>query len=242
MKFRTAYISNAGGREKNDDTVLIRHESSKACVFVGDGLGGYDGGRQASMSAAKAVMEYSRKQSLLSEDAMKEAVKLAEQAVRKMQALHRGQMKTTLVLLSAEGENARWAHVGDSRLYCFQKGKLLVQTMDHSVSQVAVLMGEISQNQIRFHEDRNRVLRALGSDNARPDVSPIQDISNGTYAFLLCTDGFWEYVYEKEMEDTLKAVDNPEAWLTAMEHLLLQRVPKEHDNYSAAAVFCEADV
>ena len=150
-------------------------------------------------------------------------------------------MKTTLVVLSVEDDLAKWMHVGDSRLYHFTDGKLRRQTMDHSVSQVAVLMGEITQNEIRFHEDRNRVLRALGSENAKPDISSTIKLSGQRDAFLLCTDGFWEYVYENEMEQSLEKAENPGQWLDEMLKTLRTRVPEDNDNFSAAIVFAEQE-
>ena len=131
-------------------------------------------------------------------------------------------------------------HVGDSRLYYFRNGRLEKQTLDHSVSQIAVLMGEIPQEGIRFHADRNRVLRALGSGNAKPDISPLMELKEDT-AFLLCTDGFWEYVYEREMEETLKEAREPAVWLEKMRGILEKRIPEGNDNFSAAAVFCKAE-
>ena len=147
-------------------------------------------------------------------------------------------MKTTLVFLYIEDGCARWMHIGDSRLYHFSGGHLQSQTMDHSVSQMAVLMGEITPQEIRFHEDRNRVLRALGGDNAKPDVSAPVILTGGNDAFLLCTDGFWEYVYEEEMEKTLQNAKTPQEWLKSMETILRTRTPADSDNFTAAAVFC----
>lgn len=239
MRIDTAYLSDAGGREKNDDTVCIVREENRICVFVGDGLGGYDGGRVASETAAETVMAYQKENSLLEESHMRNAAMLADEAVKTEQVSRRGNMKTTMVVLEIEEEQARWMHVGDTRLYHFRNGSLQQQTMDHSVSQVSVLMGEITQDEIRFHEDRNRVLRALGSENAKPDVSAKLQLQEGD-AFLLCTDGFWEYVYEKEMEETLKEAETPAQWLEKMRKFLAERVPEDHDNFSAAAVFCEA--
>ena len=57
MQIETAYLSACGGREYNDDTVQIMEKEGGLCAFVGDGLGGYSGGRLASEAAAKAVME-----------------------------------------------------------------------------------------------------------------------------------------------------------------------------------------
>ena len=238
MMIKTASISDCGGRAINDDTVRIRQEHDRAWVFVGDGLGGYAGGQQASQAAAEALMAASRKGSLLTDAQMIGAANQADQAVRKVQKERSGKMKTTLVFLAIEDGQARWMHVGDSRLYRFQGGSLKFQTMDHSVSQMAVLMGEITTREIRFHEDRNRVLRALGGENAKPDLAQTFDLSDGQNAFLLCTDGFWEYVYEEEMEQTLRQSRDPQQWLDKMLAILRSRVPADNDNFTAAVVFC----
>ena len=241
MQIETAYLSACGGREYNDDTVQIMEKEGGLCAFVGDGLGGYSGGRLASEAAAKAVMEAWKtgKLSGLKEDSFLEVGRQADEAVKQVQKEKNGRMKTTMTVLCIEKEEARWMHVGDTRVYCFESGKLNLQTMDHSVSQVAVLMGEIKQEEIRFHEDRNRVLRALGSENAKPEVSQKVRVGAEKMAFLLCTDGFWEYVYEAEMEQTLQKAKNPKAWLSNMEEILKKRVTSDNDNYSAAVIFVE---
>ena len=96
---------------------------------------------------------------------------------------------------------------------------------------------EITQEQIRFHEDRNRVLRALGGDEeAREETNNVR-LTPGFHAFLLCSDGSWEYVLETEMEQTLSASSTPEEWLVKMCNVLQQKESTEHDNFTAAAVF-----
>lgn len=149
------------------------------------------------------------------------------------------QMKSTVVMLTIANGQAAWAHVGDSRLYRFHEGTLEFQTRDHSASQVAVLLGDITQDQIRFHEDRSRILRALGQEGeVKAEVGGMA-LQPGKYAFLLCTDGFWEYVLEPEMEEDLRAAANPEDWLARMRQRLAQRVPPDNDNNTAAAVWLE---
>lgn len=238
MIIKTAWITDKGGRSINDDTVRVLQEHDSAWVFVGDGLGGYAGGKQASQAAGEALLKASRRGSLLTDTQLLGAAGQAEQAVRKVQKDRSGNMKTTLVFLVIEDGRARWMHVGDSRLYHFHDGALRCQTMDHSVSQMAVLMGEITPQEIRFHEDRNRVLRALGGENAKPDLSPTTMLTGGQEAFLLCTDGFWEYVYESEMEQTLSQAKDPQQWLDSMVTILRSRVPGDNDNFTAAVVFC----
>ena len=233
-----AKITNCGGRAQNEDTVRIEQSNQGICVVVADGLGGHGGGQIASQTAAEALIARYNKGELETPEQIKEGFRDADRKVKEKQDKTCA-MKTTAVLLLADKSSARWAHVGDSRLYHFQQKKLVKQTMDHSVSQVAVLMGEITQDQIRFHEDRNRVLRALGSDSMEPEVAKEISLAGTFNAFLLCTDGFWEYVYEKEMEQCLESARSPEEWLKSMEKLLSERVADDNDNYTAAAIFCQ---
>lgn len=237
MKITASIRSQTGGRDYNDDTALVRQEDECAWVYVGDGLGAYAGGRQASQRAGETLMALTGQGSQLGREALEKAVAAADEAVKQLQQQTGGNMKTTLVFLAVEKGRAQWVHVGDSRLYHFRKGRILSQTTDHSVSQMAVFMGEITPREIRFHEDRNRVLRALGGGNTKPDIASVTEVEEGD-AFLLCTDGFWEYVYEEEMEQTLRNARDPEAWLEEMEQLLSSRTPSDNDNYTAAAVFC----
>ena len=235
LQIQTASLSDCGGRSVNDDTVKILQDRG-VYVFVGDGLGGYEGGQMASAIAAETMMDAARQENLTSEENLIQAAEKANAAVKKLQEEKKGNMKTTCVFLGIENNVVRWMHIGDSRLYHFRRGRLKSQTKDHSVSQLAVMMGEITQDKIRFHEDRNRVLRAMGSENAKPDIAKEIAAVSGD-AFLLCTDGFWEFVYEKEMEQLLRKAKEPEIWLQEMEKLLQTRAPENTDNYTAAAVF-----
>ena len=238
MDIKTGKLCKIGGRQKNDDTAEIVLGNGAVRVYVGDGLGSYAGGKQASETAGQALLTFPG--SMLGDEELRGAAKLANEAVYALQKSTNGTMKTTIVFLTIENHVARWMHVGDSRLYHFVNGKLVSQTVDHSVSQMAVMMGEITTHQIRFHEDRNRVLRSLGGENAKPELSKPMDISEGSHAFLLCTDGFWEYVYEDEMEQTLAQATDPDDWIARMEQILLSRVTGNNDNYSASVVFTTA--
>lgn len=236
--YTTYSLSDRGGKQINDDTAAVFISKNAVRVYVGDGLGGYAGGKQASEAAGKALQAASERGSMLTDAQLIQAAADANSAVFRLQEKTDGKMKTTLTFLTLEKDTARWMHVGDTRLYIFRDGKRIFQTADHSVSYMAVLMGEITVDQIRFHEDRNRVLRALGGENAKPELSAPMKLEAGEYAFLQCTDGFWEYVKEEEMEQTLSASKNPEEWVRAMEKILLTRVQGDNDNYTAAAVFC----
>ena len=147
-------------------------------------------------------------------------------------------MSTTLVLLVLEDGKAQWGHIGDARLYLFRNGEILKQTRDHSVPQMLVQVGEIKPEEIRHHPDRSRLLRVIGHpwEEIPYEISEEQSVRSKD-TWLLCSDGFWEYITEDEMCRTLREASDMTDWLLRMEHIV-----QEHgrgydmDNYSAICV------
>lgn len=232
-----ASYTDIGGRARNEDTVRHTVKGEDAlCLVLADGLGGHGGGELASAAAAESICRG------WDGTADAEALKaLVREANRRVLAIQTPQcaMKTTVTVLTLAGERAVWAHAGDSRLYYFHDGTLAFQTRDHSAAQLGVLLGDITVDQIRFHEDRSRVLRALGQDDELAVETGERELEAGKHAFLLCSDGFWEYVLEPEMEEDLKNAAGPEDWLERMHRRLKKRVPADNDNNTAAAVWVD---
>ena len=57
-------------------------------------------------------------------------------------------------------------------------------------------------------------------------------------AILLCSDGFWELILEKEMRSTLKKSSSAQEWLERMSEIVEdQGKDKDMDNYSAIAIW-----
>ena len=239
--FRTAQLSAPGGRQVNEDAIAQR----EGVWVLADGLGGHGGGEVASRLAVDAALAAMQDRAP-EPQTLSEAIAAAHLAVVNGQqdAPRLAGIRTTLVLLANDGQHAARAHVGDSRLYGFRAGRLWVQTADHSVPQVLALAGEITPEQIRGHEDRNRLLRCLGQERPpKPALNP--DLNQDPIAlqpgdvFLLCSDGFWEWIDEAHMQQTLAQVDDPGTWLATLEQHLLAHAEPGHDNYSAIAVFVD---
>jgi len=237
MEFQTAYYSDIGGRSCNEDSVKIQqHARGSLCVVVADGLGGHGGGDRASQATVETICSQwnggTTPQSLIGP---------IQEAHRQILAMQTAEipMRSTVVAMAVDPMGAAHAHAGDSRFYHFHDGKLVFQTLDHSASQLAVIMEEITPEQIRFHEDRNRVLRCLGQEGAVQPAAAERFLTAGRHAFLLCTDGFWEYVLEPEMEIDLQAASDPADWLKRMRERLKARIPADNDNNTAAVVWCE---
>lgn len=232
----TASYTDTGGRPHNEDTVRLAWQKGGLCLVVADGLGGHGGGGLASAAAAEVICGGWDGQ--VSEEALARLIQQAHQRVLSLQT-RACAMKTTVTALEADGRQAAWAHAGDSRIYHFVNGTLVFQSRDHSASQIAVMLGTITPDQIRFHVDRSRVYRALGQDGELKVESHGEALAPGHHAFLLCSDGFWEYVYEEEMAEDLAAAASPEDWLTRMRARLAARVPDNNDNNTAAAVWLD---
>nr|VFJ57967.1 MAG: Serine/threonine protein phosphatase PrpC [Candidatus Kentron sp. DK] len=246
-------ITSRGGRAHNEDHYGLSELGSgfndgSGCWVVADGLGGHSGGETASRIAVSNLLAHFKEKAGqrrfgIEEEALGAALKDTQSVImaRKEREPRFSQMYTTVVLLVTDGVMARWAHVGDSRLYYFHRGKIASQTEDHSVSYMLYRAGEIDRQQIRTHEDRNRLLRSLGARKSfQPEIAAEPVVLQPSDAFLLCTDGFWEYVLEKEMEADLAASETAEDWAKKMEHRVLARVRakshREHDNYTAITV------
>ena len=235
---RTASYTDTGGRPYNEDCLAFIDRGGALCAVVADGLGGHGGGEKASRAAAECVQELWS--GAVSETELAALVQAAHGRVLSMQT-RACAMKTTITVLALGGGRAAWTHVGDSRIYHFHNGSLVFQTRDHSASQIAVMLGNITPDQIRFHEARARIYRALGQDGELKVETHAETLEKGAHAFLMCTDGFWEYVLEDEMCADLSAAQGPEEWLGLMRARLAQRVPGNNDNNTAAAVWLETE-
>lgn len=231
---QVAAYSDVGGRSNNEDAMHWQHEGGALCAVVADGLGGHGYGEVASALAVEAVCDNWHGE--VSAASMEHLIRTAHQAVREKQG-PRCDMRTTVVALELRKGKMAWSYAGDSRLYHFFNGQLLFQTRDHSASQIAVALGDITTAQIRFHQDRNKVFRTLGQEDNLPIDAKELELPQGSHAWLLCSDGFWEYVLEEEMEEDLAASANPQQWIEKMRERLRKRIPADNDNNTALAVW-----
>ncbi len=236
MRFDNAAYSNIGGRDVNEDSTLCRLQESTLLVAVADGLGGHGGGEIASSTALSALEASLPRLAPPKEETLRAVSAELNLAVLAKQT-EQLKMKTTLAMALTDGEMLALLHVGDSRIYYFHGGEIAYQSTDHSVSQLAVLANEITKEQIRFHEDRSRLLRSLGSEgSATPEIKLLPGAPVPGDALLLCTDGFWEYVLEKDMQKELKRTKSAKDWLEQMKKYIRRRAEKKNDNNSAVAV------
>lgn len=223
--------TDKGGRENNEDFVAISEDT----FVLADGLGGHSNGETASKLAVEYII--SRAEEVVSID-NKVLHELIEDVNKVVAANRIGDMATTIVTAFVRNGSFNYFNVGDSRLYYFRDKRILIQSKDHSVTQASVDLGEIKPEEIRFHQDRNKLTKALGL-NSEISISqkfePIK-IRCGD-AFMLCSDGFWENIYEEEMIKCLNKSNTPQEWFAQMLAIVKKRVKKCYDNISAICVF-----
>lgn len=244
MNFATHLVSRPGRRESNQDAArYVLAPEGLGCWIVADGVGGQKGGEVASAIAARILAERFEERPQVSSEALSSWVGEVQAALHERQdedpALD--SMRTTLVVLLADAQNACWGHIGDSRLYAFRDGRLTHQTQGHSVPEALAAAGNITPGEVRRHADRGSLLKALGQAGD-PDLEVVEKpvpVRPGD-TFLLCSDGFWEAVTELELEADLAKSESPGQWLTLLEDRLLRRLEPDHDNYTMIGVMADA--
>lgn len=172
-------------------------------LIVADGMGGHRGGATASRVAAETV----KAQYLGSEtddvaaallDALTRAnarVFLEAQANLELRG-----MGTTTSALVVRGNQAWFAHVGDSRIYLVRNDTIQQLTDDHSLVASMVREGLLTAKEAETHPRRNVLQRSVGvSEEVEVDVrGPLVIIEGDT--FILCSDGLHGLVKQDELK------------------------------------------
>lgn len=238
LKLLSSQCSFQGGRKYNEDSILFQQDGENIVAIVADGLGGCGGGDIASHIVIETLSKLFLENPEISQ---KHIQKIFEETNKNICIKQKNgiRMKSTAVGYFYNGRKFAVAHIGDSRFYHFRQGKIIFKTKDHSVPQMLVQVGEIKEEEIRFHEDRNKILRALGSEGrVRVEINVWNETMKTGDAFLLCSDGFWEYVWENEMIECLSKSMEPSQWIQLMIQKVEERAEKNNDNFSAIAIFC----
>ncbi len=234
-------LSIPGDREVNEDALRICKEGNAFCAVLADGLGGHGFGNIASTNVTECFVRQFRHDNEASKIRIMQEISGCQEQLLQEQAAQEKQfsMKTTICALLVDEERMVWGHVGDSRLYHFREGKLVERTFDHSVPQMLVYAGEISEDQVSMHPDRNRLLRCLGTEWPHPMYTISEELPfEEGHAFLLCSDGFWEWLTDIQIEDCLKGSIGPEDWLEKMYRVIQETIKeKDMDNCSAITIW-----
>jgi len=232
-------ISESGDREENEDYALSGISERLSCFILCDGLGGHGAGDIASRIVSNTIKDYFIENQSVDNANISNAFKTAQNMLLNKQKANNELfgMRTTAAILLTDSNTLKIAHIGDTRVYVFYKNKIVMRTYDHSVPQMLVMTGEIKEKHIRGNLQRNILLRAMGMKwgSCKYEISEPRPVSK-CQAFLLCSDGFWEYIDEKTMCRYLRKSRNSEEWINLMtEEVRKNGYGNEMDNYTAIA-------
>jgi len=236
-------LSRAGGRERNEDACGYCSMRGLGCYVLADGAGGHGGGDVASRLAIETVLDAFTRRPEVSAARAADLLREANDSVMARQrtdaAVHDMRSTMVVLLLDAPRRRAFWAHVGDSRLYLLRQGQVASVTRDHSLLQNMLDAGVLAGPQAAGAPHRAVLTGSLGSeDSFYPTVlEAAQPLQPGD-AFLLCSDGFWDWVEGPELEAALQRAGQPDQWLRELEQGFVGRLRQGSDNYSAIAVWC----
>ena len=196
-------------RPKNEDSIYVSNEpvgKLSNLYIVADGMGGHKAGQVASNTAIEAFIAYLDKYQPDSTeeplDMLIGGINMANEAVYKLGCSYEeyGDMGTTMVAATIEGNNIYVAHVGDSRLYRITDGRIEQITNDHSLVAEMVKAGQITEEEARVHPQRNCITRAVGTDrNVVSDGLIVRVKENDT--IVMCSDGLNTMLENREILD-----------------------------------------
>lgn len=242
-------ITSKGGRAVNQDSIAVFESEGTRGYVVCDGVGGCKFGDVASKTVCEEFCRPFKETSGSVEECIEAGMTAAENALRALQeeANDPKAYKSTIAALIISGDEAYTVHVGDSRVYHFADGEYLWRTIDHSLAQMMVMTGDIEPEDIRTCEDRNVLLHAVGSaSESFRYQSNKRRLSGERYdAFVICSDGFWEYVTGGVMARLLEFGKknlpefNARDWLSAMAAGM--KPEAGNDNFTAISVIVDKE-
>lgn len=199
-------------RSTNQDSFRYRVISQELLyAVVCDGMGGENGGQVASQTAVEMIGN------MLGRDihpgigkgeiksVLECAVAGANAIVHDMARREPGLkgMGTTVAAVVVQESTAFILSAGDSRVYRYAEGKVSQLTRDHTVVQLLLERGEITEDEAKIHPQRHYITRALGVEPLLATDFMEYTLKEGE-SLLICSDGLYNYVSEKQMPGLLE--------------------------------------
>ena len=204
------YMTDTGKvRDHNEDSVVITENMNKEILLtVADGMGGHNAGEVASSIAITNIGKRFRELSSVGnkEDAinwLKETVNETNVLINTYAIEHpesKG-MGTTLVLALLTDDFLLFGNIGDSSGFVLKNGSLHKITTDHTLVNMLVKSGEITEEEAKDHPRKNVLMKALGNESSVE--MDIFDVETDVDGIFLCSDGLTNMLEFDQIEKVL---------------------------------------
>ena len=227
LDYQVGRRTHPGNVRTNNEDSILSIELTKmhqgiilpiSLIAVADGMGGHASGEMASSLVTDAIAQIGAFELVALQnpsyeeygDWVKRAMHAANQAVYEARQASSNDMGSTLVLGLIVGSQAYLGHLGDSRIYLLSKESIQQLTTDHSLVQHLVTMGKISQDEARFHPQRNVIYRSLGENPVFEADFFVQQLFSGD-RLLFCSDGLTSMLDEQKIQTIILEASSPQA-------------------------------
>ena len=181
-------------RKVNEDSFYI--SPNRDVLAVADEI--------ASKTAVKAIAYYFENYTYAAPVQLEKAIQYANSCILSKTMIDPSLqgMGTTVSLVTLARGMAFWGHVGDSRIYLYRDHELKQISTDHTIVQVLLEKGKITEEEALEHPKRHVLTRAVGVDR---DVV----VDSGMFQvqpkdrILLCSDGLTSFVSKEDLHRVL---------------------------------------
>lgn len=179
--------------------------SGYGVFIVADGLGGHQAGEKASQYLCEEFLKLTENFLAHIEQNPSKGMELwIDQAIDAMKIRfadyqYADDAHTTCAILYLDAKRVITAHCGDTRVYRLNQDGIIWRTKDHSLIQKLVDDGEISEQEMGTHPHQNRLTRSINISKPFSVEVKQYPIAIPGETFLLCTDGFWEFIKQNEL-------------------------------------------
>ena len=205
-----AYLTDTGKvRERNEDSVaVVKNKTGETLMLVADGMGGHKDGEVASSIAVSLISE--RFENIESIGSKEDAISWLQSIVSEANVEIFNYVKdnpdsegmgTTLVLAVLTPSFLLFGNIGDSSGYVMKNGMLHKITVDHSLVNLLVSTGELTEEEAKDHPRKNVLMRALGANTeVEMDIFNVELTVDG---IMLCSDGLTNMLDDEQIARVL---------------------------------------
>lgn len=245
--WKIASLTDVGlKRELNEDNMLMLEDESEelgpyGVYVVADGLGGHVAGEIASQLTVDAIQQRHTNlppspSTLSIEEWLRDATMAANEAVlqRQQESEESRKMGSTLVMALIAGNEAHIVNVGDSRAYYIHHEKIEQVSVDHSLVERLVQIGQITREEARTHKQRNVIYSTIG-EKRKLEIGHYKVTLSSGDRVLLCSDG----LSEKLSDDEILKISHHQSDLVLALQLLVEAAKQAGGDDNITAILVE---
>lgn len=207
---KSFYLTDTGKiRDHNEDSVIVvKNKDGDYLMAVADGMGGHSAGEVASSIAisylGKSFNEtFSKMEKVKAVNWLRDSVLDINELIFSYVKDHpssRG-MGTTLVVAIVTKDYILFGNIGDSSGLVMKDGHLHKVTYDHTLVNLLLKAGELTEEEAKDHPKKNVLMKALGAND--PIDIDIFDCDMDISSILLCSDGLTNMLDQEQIEKVL---------------------------------------